>query len=59
MASKKTGRGRPQLYPLTSNQERSIRSKINKGISSREIQETLGVHAFAVLRVRRALRREG
>lgn len=49
-------RGRPQLYPLTGRQENSIKSKIEKGISSTQIIEDLGVHPFAVLRVRRALR---
>lgn len=50
-------RGRPQLYPLTKKQELSIRAKIAKGVTSREIEESMGVHSFAILRVRRAIRR--
>lgn len=56
-SNKTNRRGRPQLYPLTANQERSIRSKIAKGVTSREIESSLGVHSFAILRVRRAIRR--
>lgn len=52
-------RGRPQLYKLTSNQEKSIRSRISKGETSNSIIEALGVHEFAVLRVRRAMRNGG
>ena len=51
--TKKRGRGRPQLYPLTVGQVRSIESRLEKGQSAREIGEALGVHEFAVLRVRR------
>ena len=57
-SEKKAGRGRPQLYPLTSNQEKSVRSKIAKGVSSRVICEELGIHPFAVLRVRRQINAE-
>ena len=57
-SNKTPRRGRPQLYPLTANQEKSIRSKIAKGVTSREIEKkSLGVHSFAILRVRRAIRR--
>lgn len=49
--------GRPQLYPLTASQEKRIRTKIAKGVTSKEIEAELGVHAYAILRVRRALRR--
>lgn len=55
---KVVGRGRPQMYPLTANQEKSIRSRIEKGQTSREIIAAMGVHEFAVLRVRRAMRAE-
>ena len=56
--TKKRGPGRPQSYPLTPAQEKSIRSRIAKGETSKMIEEALGVHAFAILRVRRALRKE-
>lgn len=56
--AKKQGRGRPQLYKLTSRQEQSIRSKIEKKIPSSKIIDEMGVHEFAVLRVRRAMRAE-
>lgn len=46
------------MYKLTGMQERSIRSRIEKKVSSSKIMEELGVHEFAVLRVRRAMRAE-
>lgn len=49
-------RGRPQLYPLTANQEKSIIARITKGETSASICEALSVHPFAVLRVRRGMR---
>lgn len=51
---KKVGRGRPQLYPLTTAQENRVRALTAKGWTSKEIQEEMGIHEFAVLRVRRA-----
>ena len=51
----KRGRGRPQKYPLTAGQVRSITSRLTKGQSAGSIAEELGVHEFAVLRVRRSL----
>ena len=53
--TKKRGRGRPQMYPLTKTQEAAIIRRLDKGISARQISEELGVHEFAVLRVRRGL----
>lgn len=52
--TKKRGRGRPQKYPLTGIQERAIRNRIEKGQTDGFIAEALGVHEYAVLRVRRA-----
>lgn len=58
MATTKTnGPGRPQLYPLTANQVKSIKSRIEKGETSNSIIEALGVHPFAVLRVRRQMKK--
>jgi hypothetical protein len=60
MATKKqSGPGRPQKYPLTANQEKSIRSRIAKGETSASIVSALGVHEYAVLRVRRSMNSEG
>lgn len=53
-STKKRGRGRPQMYPLTTAQENRVRSLTAKGWTSKEIQEAMGIHEFAVLRVRRA-----
>jgi hypothetical protein len=53
--AKTTKRGRPQLYPLTGNQIRAIEARIIKGQSASFIAEALGVHEYAVLRVRRAM----
>lgn len=53
--TKKRGRGRPQMYPLTKAQENSILKRLEKGWSAREIAEALDVHEFAVLRVRRTV----
>jgi IS30 family transposase len=47
------GRGRPQLYPLTRAQEKMIKGRLEKGISVAKIAEELGVHEYAVLRVKR------
>lgn len=54
-ASKRRGRGRPPLYPLTGAQETRIRNLVNSGWTSPEIQERTGFHEFAILRVRRAM----
>lgn len=54
VSTKKRGRGRPQLYPLTSREENRVRTLTAKGWTSKEIQEEMGIHEFAVLRVRRA-----
>lgn len=48
-------RGRPQKYPLTAAQVKRIQARLEKGQSAAGIAEALGVHEFAVLRVRRAL----
>lgn len=47
------GRGRPQTYPLTGQQVRSIQSRLAKGISVAKIATELDVHEFAVLRIKR------
>lgn len=52
---KPTKRGRPQLYPLTAAQTKRITARLEKGQSAASIADALGVHEFAVLRVRRAL----
>lgn len=49
------GPGRPQKYLLTANQVRSIQSRVAKGESTKTIAEALGVHEYAVLRVRRQM----
>lgn len=54
-STKKRGRGRPQLYPLTQAQEAKVIRLINDGQTSRQIQEQMDIHEFAVLRVRRAM----
>lgn len=46
-------RGRPQMYPLTANQIKSINARVKKGETTKGIAEALGVHEFAVLRIRR------
>lgn len=53
--TKKRGRGRPQLYPLTSRQTASVEARLAKGESASSIAARLNIHEFAVLRVRRAL----
>jgi hypothetical protein len=50
-----TKRGRPQLYPLTAGQINRIMARLEKGQSAAFIADALGVHEFAVLRVRRSL----
>jgi DNA-binding CsgD family transcriptional regulator len=55
ISTKKRGRGRPQLYPLTTAQEAKVVRLINEGLTSRQIQERMDIHEFAVLRVRRAM----
>ena len=52
--TKKAGRGRPQLYPLTKRQEASVLRRLAKGESAAKISGALNIHEFAVLRVRRA-----
>lgn len=52
---KTPGRGRPQKYPLTAGQTKRIEARLAKGQSAAFIASALGVHEFAVLRVRRAL----
>lgn len=49
----KVGRGRPQSYPLTSKQVKMIQTRLNNGLSAAKIANELGVHEFAVLRIRR------
>jgi len=56
-STKKMGRGRPQLYPLNGTQVNSVKARIARGDTSKSIVEELGIHPFAVLRVRRALRK--
>lgn len=55
MNTKTVKRGRPQLYPLTQGQINRIEARLAKGQSAAFIAAALGVHEFAVLRVRRAL----
>jgi len=50
--------GRPAKYPLSANQVRAIKSRLGKGMSSRAIQEEMGLHSFAVLRIRREFNKE-
>jgi hypothetical protein len=50
-----TKRGRPQKYPLTASQIKRIEARLAKGQSAAFIADALGVHEFAVLRVRRSL----
>lgn len=52
--TKKRGRGRPQLYPLTSRQVASVEARLAKGESASSIAARLNIHEFAVLRVRRS-----
>jgi hypothetical protein len=51
----KRGRGRPQKYPLSLRQVRSITNRIVMGQTRAEIAETLGIHPYAVLRVARTM----
>jgi hypothetical protein len=53
--TKEVKRGRPQLYPLTARQEARVIARLEKGQSASFIAAALGVHEFAVLRVRRSL----
>jgi len=51
--SSSVGRGRPQSYPLTPNQVRMIRTRLGREMSVAKIAAELGVHEFAVLRIKR------
>jgi hypothetical protein len=51
--TKEALRGRPQMYPLTGVQINSILKRVGKGESTKAIAAALGVHEFAVLRIRR------
>lgn len=53
MTNKVTGRGRPQLHLLNGTQLNSIRLRLGRGESVRSIADYLGVHPYAVLRVKR------
>lgn len=53
MKTKATKRGRPQLYPLTGTQENSIKARLKRGESVNTIAEAVGVHTYAVIRVKR------
>lgn len=46
-------RGRPVLYPTTTSQVKSIIARLKKGFSVAKIAEELGIHEFAVVRVKR------
>lgn len=46
-------RGRPQLYPLTTVQEKSIRTRLKRGLGVAAIAAELGLEKFAVLRIKR------
>lgn len=49
-------RGRPISHPLNSRQVKAITARLTKGLQSRaEIAAELGVHPYAVLRVKRAM----
>lgn len=54
-ASKRRGRGRPPLYPLTSRESGRVENLINAGYTGNEIKSRTGFHEFAILRVRRAM----
>lgn len=54
-ASKRRGRGRPPLYPLTAREVGRVENLINGGYTGNEIQARTGFHEFAILRVRRAM----
>ena len=54
-ASKRRGRGRPPLYPLTAREVSRVENLINSGLTGNEIQGRTGFHEFAILRVRRAM----
>ena len=54
-ASKKRGRGRPPLYPLTAREVSRGENLINSGYTANEIQARTNFHEFAILRVRRAM----
>ncbi len=41
------------MYPLTGVEVRKIRNRLGKGLSVSTIAEAIGVHPFAVLRVKR------
>jgi hypothetical protein len=55
----KRGPGRPRMYPTTGRQNQSIRRMFTAGKTFAQIQDKLGVHEYAVLRVRRQMRAEG
>lgn len=59
MATTRKGPGRPVSYELTGAQKTRIRNLFNSGYTFKEIQERVGVHEYAVLRVRREMRAEG
>lgn len=46
-------RGRPQMYTLTSKQVSMVNTRLNKGLSAAKIAQELGIHEYAVLRIRR------
>ena len=54
-SAKKRGRGRPQKYPLTGTQINMIKRRLDNGQSASDIALALGVHEYAVLRIRRSL----
>jgi hypothetical protein len=54
-ATKKSARGRPIEHPVTANQQKSIVSRFKRGETQLGIAEALGLHPFAVLRVRRMM----
>ncbi len=56
VVKKVLGRGRPQLYPVNANQEKSIRSRFDKGQSLGDIATEMDLHPSAVLRIRRLMR---
>lgn len=55
VSTKKRGRGRPQLYPLTTAQQARVIRLIGEGFTTNQITEKMDIHEFAVLRVRRSL----
>lgn len=54
-ASKRRGRGRPPLYPLTAREVTRVENLIAGGWTGNEIKARTGFHEFAILRVRRAM----